>query len=276
MNKQQLFPNMGVSLQEKTEKAIELLKLYEPSALRFDPIDGYYLAFSGGKDSIVIKELAKLAKIKHKCWCSKTTLEPPEMIKFIRQYHPDVEWIIPKRNFFRSFIDSNGPPTMKLRWCCREFKEQGGKDKIKILGVRASEGVRRKKNWTTISLWRGGNGNFAVNPILYWTDYDVWQFINTFNLPYCSLYDEGFERIGCIGCPMAGKKRARDFNRWPGFEKTWKYAFKKYFEQRKGKNKSNGEIRYIERFKTWQDYWNWWLSEKPSKEEDDCLGLFDS
>ena len=68
--------------------AIERLKQFEPE-------DGYYLAFSGGKDSVVIKELAKMADVKHDSHYSVTTIDPPELIYAIRK-HPDVEWARPE------------------------------------------------------------------------------------------------------------------------------------------------------------------------------------
>jgi len=52
---------------------------------------------------------------------------------------------------------------------------------------------------------------FMVAPIFDWTDEDVWAYIRDRNLPYCSLYDEGFKRLGCIGCPMASKGREQQF-----------------------------------------------------------------
>jgi phosphoadenosine phosphosulfate reductase len=163
-----------------------------------------------------------------------------------------------------------------MRWCCEEMKEGHGRDSICIFGVRAAESFSRSKNWRQVTKFRTGEG-FVVNPILYWSQDEVWQFIHINKIPYCSLYDEGFKRIGCVGCPMVGgKNRLQAFKRWPGFEKAWQNAFKKYFEQRKGVPNKYGEERYIERWQTWQEYWNFWLSDKPSRKEKEqmCLGLY--
>lgn len=262
-------------LSEKVERAIAILREHEGKALELSP-HGYWLAFSGGKDSCVIKDLARRSGVRHRCVYNQTTIDPPELVRFIKDKHKDVEWNRPKRNFFRALIDSNGPPTRLIRWCCEEFKESGGDGQVKILGVRSAESLKRKKNWSEITPWRSSLGGFAVCPIVAWSDDDVWDYIRGNHVPYCSLYDEGWKRLGCVGCPMAGKNRHQEFVRWPGFMKAWQSAFRKYFESRKGKPNRYGEPRYIERFDTWMDYWNWWMSERPSSaEEDDCLGLFD-
>lgn len=63
-------------------------------------------------------------------------------------------------------------------------------------------------------------GKVTLNPIIDWEDDDVWEFLNDWaKVPHCELYDEGFTRLGCIGCPMSGKKgMTRDFKRWPKYK----------------------------------------------------------
>lgn len=110
---------------DKVDKAIMRLQAYEPS-------EGYYLCFSGGKDSVVIKALADMANVKYDAHYSATGLEPPELIYFIKGKHPDVEWDIPRDNNGRritmwSLIPERlMPPTMVVRYCCQELKERGG------------------------------------------------------------------------------------------------------------------------------------------------------
>lgn len=271
---QTTFSGFGVSLEEKTQRAIELLKLYEPSALKLDTERGYYLGFSGGKDSVVIKEIARLSGVKFNARYSQTTIDPPELVRFIKEQHPDVEWKRPKRNFFKALADSHGLPTRLVRWCCEEFKERDGDGKVKILGVRTTESAARSKRWKEVTLWRSLLGGFVVAPICYWTEQEVWQFIREHNLPYCKLYNEGFKRLGCVGCPMSSRRK-KEFKRWPGFEKAWRFATKKYFNARKGKLNRYGEGFYFERFKTSDEFFDWWLSDKASGISEDCLGLYD-
>ena len=257
-----VLPPMEQPLERKIELAIKLLQGYEEMALQSSP-DGFYLAFSGGKDSIVIKELAKMAGIKFKPWYNQTTIDPPELIYFIQQHHADVEWNRAKMNMceYLSFADK-GPPTRINRWCCQIYKEGGGDGLFKIIGVRAAESARRKYGWKQVVLNNRGRGP-VLCPILYWSDEDVWNFIKKRNLPYCCLYDQGFSRLGCIGCPMSGEKGAkRDFLKWPKFEKMWQNGIKKYFEKWKDVPRKDGEERWLWRFETWKDLWDWWVSRK--------------
>ncbi len=65
-----------------------------------------------------------------------------------------------------------------------------------------------------------------VNPLVDWTDEEVWEYIHQQNLPYCELYDQGYTRIGCIGCPLAGaEKMKRDFERYPKYRDNYIRAF---------------------------------------------------
>lgn len=95
----------------------------------------------------------------------------------------------------------------------------------------------------------------SINPIIDWSDSDVWSFIKDRQLPYCSLYDEGLERLGCIGCPMARKKgREKEFLRWPKYKASYMRAFEKIVEARK----ANGLKPLVNR-DTAEDLFNWWM-----------------
>ena len=75
----------------------------------------------------------------------------------------------------------------------------------------------------------------TVNPIIDWDNGEVWEFIKEYNVPYCSLYDEGFKRLGCIGCPMGSKQqREHEFERYPKYKALYLKAFEKMIENRGG------------------------------------------
>lgn len=98
--------------------------------------------------------------------------------------------------------------------------------------------------------------NTTMNPIIDWTDADVWNFIRSENIPYCSLYDEGFDRLGCIGCPMAGTAgRTRHFFRWPSYKTKYLHVFDKMIEQRKEKG---NPYRYV---KNSEELFHWWMED---------------
>ena len=113
---------------DKVATAIERLRTFEPP-------EGYYLAFSGGKDSVVIKWIAQQSGVKFDAHYSITNIDPPEIVKFIKTAHPDVKREMPPVSFWRLF-EKNGFPIRKVRWCCAEMKERGGDGRIVVTGVR--------------------------------------------------------------------------------------------------------------------------------------------
>jgi phosphoadenosine phosphosulfate reductase len=229
----------------------------------FEPPEGYWGCFSGGKDSVVIKTLAERANVKVHWVYNVTTIDPPEIVRFIRDVHPDVEFLRPERNFF-AVAEKRGFPTRRARWCCEEFKESKNPPGATLLtGIRAAESGRRARDWAEVK----GNtrtGGRNVNPIFRWSDDDVWRFIHETDIPYCSLYDEGWKRLGCIGCPMS-RDPFKQFERWPGFEKLWKRLFMRVWERRTGSIQRNGKIWFGDAyFRNWEEMWGWWVSRHSS------------
>lgn len=80
----------GVELVSKVDMAMERMKAFEPK-------EGYYLAFSGGKDSCVLKALADMSGVKYDAHYNLTSVDPPELVRFIRQHHPDVKFDVPHK-----------------------------------------------------------------------------------------------------------------------------------------------------------------------------------
>jgi phosphoadenosine phosphosulfate reductase len=259
------------SLPEKVEQSLGWICEYEPEALRIDP-RGYYAAISGGKDSQVLKKLFQMAGVKVEFWYNNVTIDPPELVRHLKEHHPDVRWNNPEKHLTRALVDKScGPPTRIARWCCEKYKEQGGNGRFKAIGVRAEESPRRKATWTFLTSNRRTDDPILC-PLIYWTDDDVWQFIREQQIPYCSLYDEGFKRLGCIGCPMGGPESQRkEFERWPGYEKLWRRGFEDYWNRWKGIPRRDGKARWIEKMNTVDDLWNWWTSGKAYEGEGaDC------
>lgn len=96
----------------------------------------------------------------------------------------------------------------------------------------------------------------VLNPIIDWTDRDVWEFIKAERIPYCGLYDEGFHRLGCIGCPMARRRgRERDFARWGKYKQAYLRAFAKMLEARNAAGITAKKVPW----ETAQDVFNWWM-----------------
>lgn len=260
-------------LDEKMEQALETFRMYENAALKLSD-GGYWLAFSGGKDSIVLKDLAIRSRVRFRSVYNVTSIDPPELIRYMKRQHPDVEWNRPRVPMFVRMLEkSNGPPTRLARWCCRSYKERGGRGMGRAIGVRAAESPRRADNWSVFTADRKSDG-FYLAPILYWTDDDVWSYIRANALPYCSLYDEGFKRLGCVGCPMQGSKGVkRDFERWPGYGKQWHRAIVKFWEKWHDVPTLRGKPRWFADFKDGQELYDWWISgerREPFDDLEDC------
>jgi len=231
---------------DKVGTAVERLWEYYPS-------EGYYLAFSGGKDSVVLKAIADLACVPYDAHFNVTTVDPPEVLRFIREYYPDIVWHRPKKTMWQLIVDHHMPPTRQVRYCCESLKETGGVGRVVLTGIRWEESTQRRGRSMVHTCYRQPTKRF-VHPIIDWTDDEVWEFIRSENLPYCSLYDEGFDRIGCVLCPLHRGRQA-DVERFPKFYQAYLRAFEKMLDARrkKGLNTVGWE--------TAQDVMDWWLSD---------------
>lgn len=262
--------NSGLVEYDKVKVAIERLKSFEPE-------DGYYLAFSGGKDSVVIKKLADMAGVKYEAHYHLTSIDPPELVQFIKTFS-DIVIDLPEDPMWKIIVNHGIGPTRRIRFCCGELKESFGKGRITVTGVRWAESVNRKKNRHLVDIgdMKAGivlnNDNdesrriveqcyrtsqTLVNPIIDWSDDEVWEFIRKYNIPYCKLYDDGWKRLGCIGCPMAGyEQRKREFERWPTYKRAYIRAFDQMIAQRKQKGLPCDRM-----FTDGETYFSWWMEE---------------
>jgi phosphoadenosine phosphosulfate reductase len=270
------------TIYNKIDKAIERMKIMEPIALNI--YNGFTVMVSGGKDSSVITDLAIQSGVKCKFEVSWTGIEYPETVYFLRKEKARVEalgyefnFIIPrdkdgKQITMWKLIEKVGFPTRKMRFCCEKLKEVAGKNSFCILGVRWAESVRRKNNRYIFE--QSGrqimtnNDNeasrritencmrkrkFMLNPIIEWSDDEVWEYIKERNLPYNPLYDMGYNRVGCIGCPMQSrKKQILELEKNPKWAALYKRAGQKYLE--KSATKREGHKKDID------TYFSWWLN----------------
>lgn len=115
-----------MTLDDKIKHSIDLLQKSEKMALRMDPENGFYLAFSGGKDSQALYHIAQMAGVKFKAHMNLTSVDPPEVIRFVKKYYPEVELVKPKMSIYDMALKKHMLPTRILRWCCAEFKEMSG------------------------------------------------------------------------------------------------------------------------------------------------------
>lgn len=269
----------------------------------FCPPEGYFVAFSGGKDSVVIKALCDMAGVKYDAHYSVTTVDPPELVRFIRAKHPDVILERPEMSMRQLIIKKQFPPTRLMRYCCEYLKETHGEGRVTMTGVRWAESRNRKANQGMVTIvGKGANSNSdvldiaddngasytksarggiilnldnaeerrtvemcyrtrktLVNPIIDWTDDDVWEFIRSYGIPYCSLYDEGCKRLGCVGCPLGGSSSMRrEFERWPVYKKLYIKAFDDMLQARKAAGKTNHHRLWT----NGEGVFKWWIGDE--------------
>ena len=147
-----ILPKFTPTMQNKILHSVDLVRKAERLALSYDPENGYYNTFSGGKDSQCLYHIVKLAGVTHKTHMNLTSVDPPEVIRFVRMQYPDVELIKPKDSIFNIAVKRRILPTMRVRWCCEEYKEMAGAGKVTLIGIRHSESARRaKRNEVEIS-----------------------------------------------------------------------------------------------------------------------------
>lgn len=210
------------NLLDEIEHSIDMLRDAEDFALSFCD-KGFYLAFSGGKDSQCLYHVAKLAGVKFEAHMNMTSIDPAEVVKFVKHQYPDVIRHAPEMSFWNLIKKKKILPSVFSRYCCETLKEGGGAGTVTLTGIRAEESVKRSKRQEVEMRKRGisipfdqfeghkekmvtcvkGKDKVIMSPILHWTVGQVWEFLNKMNIPHCSLYDKGKERIGCILCPMS-------------------------------------------------------------------------
>lgn len=270
-----MLEQLNVYGKSKVDVAIERIRMFEPP-------EGYYLAFSGGKDSVVIKALADMAGVKYDAHYNVTSVDPPELVQFIKSMHSDVAIDKPRDKdgnhitMWNLIPSRKMPPTRIIRYCCGALKENGGSGRFVITGVRHAESAKRKNNRAGLEIEQGGTrrkcvdpdnpdneemvrvcptkGKHILNPIIDWEDEDVWEFIHKYNLPYCELYDKGYKRLGCIGCPMS-THQGEELERYPKIKRAYLKAFEKMLDNRKAADLETG-------WQTAEEVMNWWINGK--------------
>lgn len=248
--------------------------------------------YSGGKDSDVTLELFKRSGVSFEVHNSHTTADAPQTVYHIREvfrelelqgikcsidYHmrQDGSWVTMWNLIPRKLM----PPTRLVRYCCGELKETFGKGRFIATGVRWDESNKRKE-WGSFSqpdkrihasdeiMLNSDNdtrrrltehcmqkNKMVVNPIIDWKNSDVWEYIESEHINTNCLYKEGFDRVGCIGCPMAGKRRWFEFGIFPKYQQAYVRAFQKMLDIRKVKGLTG-------KWKNGEEVFSWWMEDE--------------
>lgn len=277
---------------DKEHKAIERIRMASDMSLQHyqKPL---VCTYSGGKDSDVMLELFKRSGIPFEVHNSHTTADAPQTVRHIREVFQRLEldgikceiekptyqgertsmWkLIPKKLI---------PPTRLARYCCSVLKETGCANRYIATGVRWEESTQRrtrtefekightksdKETFTTLMLMNDNDSRrrmtelcmqknkMVVNLIIDWMHSDIWEFINSEHIETCELYQCGYDRVGCIGCPIAGKKRYKEFADFPRYKKLYIHAFDRMLEERKRRGKEN-------KWKDGYEVFLWWMED---------------
>lgn len=250
------------TFRDKVAISIERIALHKDRA---NPAT--YLAFGGGKDSVVVYDLAKRSGIPLEPHFHFTTVDPPELTRFILDNYPEVIVDRPYavmthrgeeptviKSMFQLIEFKHTPPTRMLRYCCEVLKEYGGRGRTVITGMRWEESLSRSKR-RMYERCSKGDDTFYLNPIIDWSEKDVWEYIKKNNLPYCCLYDQGFKRIGCIMCPKASvEQREFEAKRYPKFYNAYLRAFERMLSHKPKHQKLQ--------WSSAEDVMHWWLYER--------------
>lgn len=210
-----------VSLEKKIERAIRLLQSADKKASRNgQPLE---ICYSGGKDSDVILELARMAGINFRAIYKNTTIDPPGTIKHARER--GVEVMQPTMNFWQ-IIEKKGMPNRWRRFCCSVLKEYKVLDYI-VVGIRRDESSARSKRYKEPEVCHVYNKKKGIKarkymPILEWTQQDVGKFLTERGVKCHPLYYDKRgkihtdRRLGCMCCPLLSrKKRIESFKEHP-------------------------------------------------------------
>lgn len=278
---------------EKEQKAIERIKMASEMSLHHygKPL---ICTYSGGKDSDVMLELFKRSGIPFEAHNSHTTADAPQTVRHIRKKFQDLEqqgitctiekptYKGERTSMWELIPQKLMPPTRKVRYCCKILKENGCANRYIATGVRWDESNYRSKRkefeklaskkkdeekFSTITLMNDNDANrrmselcmqqnkMVVNPIIDWKHSDIWQYIESEHIEVCDLYKCGYDRVGCIGCPLAGKKRYKEFADFPEYKKLYIHAFDRMLKERKKRGKEC-------KWETGEEVFRWWMEDE--------------
>ena len=275
---------------DKEQKAIERIRLASELSIQHyeKPL---ICTYSGGKDSDVMLELFRRSGIQFEVHNSHTTADAPQTVRHIRDtfrllemqgIRCNIEMPIykgVKTSMWKLIPLKLMPPTRMVRYCCSTLKESGCSNRYIATGVRWDESAKRsdreafeklgrakkhKEKFSDLMLMNDNDTRrrmtelcmqkkkMVVNPIIDWTHSDVWEYIQSERIKICDLYEMGYERVGCIGCPLAGKRRWKEFADYPKFKEAYIRAFDRMLLERK-------KAGLACKWECGDDVFDWWM-----------------
>ena len=263
-------------LDKKINKVENALKIIQLGALSPEPL---YVCYSGGKDSKVLRRLMEMSGIAHELHYNLTTVDIPSVVREIlddkevtvdKARYPDGK----QKTMWNLIVKKRIPPTRICRYCCAELKEASGTGRICVTGVRASESTRRaaqaaqaKIFGKEVALIHNMDNDESrrqieqcyrtqktlINPIIDWTDEDVWEFSKVENIQQNPLYIQcggTKRRLGCVLCPMARfEDKLNDIKDYPRIAESYIKAFDRMIAAMPNKPK----------WQSGEEVFDWWV-----------------
>lgn len=221
------IPAMVEKNKDILEKLVQetIKKVYNTYIEYQDKVDVFYVAFSGGKDSVVTLDIVQraLPHNKFKVLFGDTGMEFPDTYTIVDELKNQcadqgIEFITARSNLLPSDSWKKfGPPATVTRWCCSVHKtapqvlclrEVTGKSNftgMAFIGVRASESLSRSE-YDYVSLGEKHKGQYSCNPILEWNSAELFLYIYSEDILLNEAYKKGNRRAGCLVCPRAAEK----------------------------------------------------------------------
>lgn len=203
----------------------------------------------------------------------------------------------PAQNMWQLIVAHKTPPTRLMRYCCADLKENTGMGEKLVTGVRKAESRNRKENQGAVTFTKPkrellnkikGNENFyinrqggvvtlnldnsetrrivencyrtnktLINPLIDWQDDFLYWYIGKENIQLNPLYGCGWGRVGCIGCPIAGKNRWAEFERYPKYKEAYIRAFDKMLIERE-----KSGLKTMDIWETGKKVFKWWMEDE--------------
>lgn len=223
-----------MTLQQKIDNGIKLIQAAgEMAASHGQPLE---ICYSGGKDSDVILELARMSGVNYKAIYKNTTIDPPGTERHAKDNSVEVR--MPKMSF-KQIVEKRGLPGRNRRMCCEILKEYKIMD-YAVVGVRKDESKAREERYDEPEQCRVYPNKEQCQlyyPLLEWTATDVAAFVAARGIKCHPLYyDEqgrfhAERRLGCMGCPLVStKKRIEEFKRYPKMVRLYVKAAQVFFD----------------------------------------------
>ena len=235
-------------MMDKEQTAMERLRLASDMSLRLyhRPL---LLTDSGGKDSAVICKLAENAGIPFEIVHSHTTADAPETVYHVRKRAKEYE--LKGVSYTIHYPAYKGEPTRRKN--TRGSLEIIHTDRKKTMLLN-NDNDEDRRLFETCTL----KGKRVCNPIIDWQESDVWDYLTEQHVECNPLYCEGWHRVGCVGCPIAGKARYREFAQYPKYRQMYINAFDRMIAERQRRGKMDGSWRMDT---TGVDVFHWWMED---------------